>query len=524
MKVILHHGWLNILISAVGLSVLTFAIAYLAIATTNNIYAPVFVGIILLIVLGNWRLACSPPMALYFGIFLYLFPSGLRTETLDFAYTVEMNGMLLIALLTWLWSSYKGRSPIYINEVYLLVGAFILWAAVTLAWCPDLVLARKELVSFALLLTVLFLTLQYVRTRNALDELMNVVAAVGWCVVGLGVFSLLQSDYHFGERLKILDMNENQFAYYCTMTLPGVIWPVLRAEGRRRLHLLAVSCLFIALSLVLVLATGSRGGTLSFVVMLVALLRWKALRVWGLIGIAVSILALISAPFLLDSLFNRADDRWGNEFGARDLLWKASAKFIEDHFLMGGGIGNGSRALAPYINAETPEFMHRDDLASHNPLLEVGVDAGIIGMIIWSSFGLAAIVQFLRTRRRWRGRKILESYHPLITVSAIAYLFSFMKDGGMSSHPTFALLLLFLTIPTGLRNYDDDDSTPNEDSFVERPAAVQRPKPFRATFEIGGGQAGRRGPGERQSRWQQMLTASTLTSRHSQAAIEQQKH
>lgn len=426
------------------------AAAYAVLVVTNDPRVLLAIGAGVLALFAVSYLSQRPLIALYVGIFLLLYPFGIRPHELDFVYDAMMNGGILLALLAWAYRSYSDRAPIIWNEVYLLIALYIVWAVVTLIWTPDLVLGRKKLVLYCLDLTVLFLIVQQVRSLQALDGLMRVLSILGWCVAIAGLLAMTSGDYAFGQRLKIFDMNENAFGYFFTMTFPGVIWPVLGSTGVKRRVYMLLSIAFIICSMVVVAATGSRGSALSLVTMLVAFWFWKPLRPWGILGGIAVVCVLAAAPFLLELLSNRANDDWGNEVGARDLLWKATLELIGDQPFTGAGIGNGPIALNPYIGTLTDDFLARDDLPSHNPFLEVGADTGILGMIIYISIAVCAVRQFIRHRERWKTMGApLAAYHPIVMVSGVAYFASFIKDGGMENHPTYIVLLALLIIPTG---------------------------------------------------------------------------
>jgi putative inorganic carbon (HCO3(-)) transporter len=262
---------------------------------------------------------------------------------------------------------------------------------------------------------------------------------------------LLLTDYQFGHRLKIVDINENAVGYYMTLGLSGTIWPVLRSSRLRRRLYMAFSVLFILCALILVLASGSRGSALSIVIMLLAFWFWKPLRPWGIVGGTLVACMLISVPFLLDSLNNRSQENWGNEVGGRDILWEASLQLIADHPLTGVGVGNGRFELTHYIAALPSDYDHRNDVPSHNPLLEVGVDTGLFGMFLYASICVSALWQFFRHRGSWYMREgALAAYFPLVLGVAAGYFWSYIKDGGMENHPTFFALLALLIIPSQL--------------------------------------------------------------------------
>lgn len=398
-----------------------------------------------------------PLAALYVALLLYLIPYGVQPPEFDLAYTILANGAIALALCAWVLQVPSQRQPVVWDEVCLLIFVYIVWASVTLLWAPDLIEARHKLAAYCIGLILLFLVVQQVRTLRAVDGLMRILAMTGWMLVIAGVLTLLFTDYQFGTRLRILDLNENAFGTLLTLLLSGVIWPVLRTTGARRSLYLVLSIVFILWTVILVLLNGSRGSTLSMVIILLAFWFWKPLRPWAIMGTVLGAGMLAIAPFLLDSLTNRS---MGDQAGGRITLWRASWHLIQDHPLTGMGVGNGRSELQRYIGLLTREYSDRyfdpraasfRDQPSHNPLLEVGVDTGIFGMLLYASICVSALWRFFRHRGRWYMREgPLAAYCPMILCIGSGYFVSCIEGAGMENHPTFFMLLALLIIPSQL--------------------------------------------------------------------------
>ena len=392
-----------------------------------------------------------PLLVLNIAIVFYLFPFGLRPLAVGAIFDLTTDGMIALALCAWLLHWPFQRQPIQWNIAWLLLALFILWAGVTLLWAVDIVEGRKALVAFLLGSILLFLVVQQVRTIREIDGVMRDLMIVGWIVVIAGLLTLRFGGYQSGERLKIGDLNENALGVLLTLMLAGVIWPVLRSSGRRRLVYLAISAAYILSTVILVLLSGSRGSTISLVVMLLAFWFWRPLRPWAKIGSALVAGALIVAPFLLIAIQNRSSEDTGNELGSRDILWTAAWRLIQDHPFTGVGLGNGPIELRPYIAALTSDYAKHFGLPAHNPFLEVGCDTGVVGMSLYASVVISALWQFFHNRRRLQMCEgALSVYFPLILVCAAGYLSSFIKSGGMENHPTFFALMALLLIPSQL--------------------------------------------------------------------------
>ncbi len=390
-----------------------------------------------------------PLLVLNIATVLYLYPFGLRPINVGPVFDYATDGMIALALCAWLLHAPFQRQPIRWNVAWLLLAFFIFWASVTLLWATDVVEGRKALVAFLLGSILLFLVVQQVRTIREIDGVMRCLMIVGWTVVIAGLLTLRFGGYQSGDRLKIGDLNENALGVLLTLMLAGVIWPVLRSSGRTRLVYMAISAAYILSTVILVLLSGSRGSTISLVVMLLAFWFWRPLRPWAKIGSALVAGALIVAPFLLIAIQNRSSEDTGNELGSRDILWTAAWRLIQDHPFTGVGLGNGPIELRPYIAALTSDYAKHFGLPAHNPFLEVGCDTGFIGMLLYAGVVISALWQFFCNRRRLDvGGAALSAYFPLVLVCGVGYISSFIKSGGMENHPTFFALMALLLIPS----------------------------------------------------------------------------
>jgi O-antigen ligase len=322
---------------------------------------------------------------------------------------------------------------------------------------------------------LIFLIYNQVRSVQAFDGLMYVLSLVGWMMIGLGIYAVLFGEFHWGDRLQVLEQcerttkwvcgvnNPNQFGTVLLLMLVGAIWPAHRATGtRHRVHL-TLSIGFLICLLVLVALSGSRGSALSLLITLLAFSFWKSVRPWGIVGGALVACALVGAPFLLDTIGNRFVQQEGGELGGRDVLWEASLLMFRDVLWTGVGIGNGPLKLHGYINSLTSEFNHRHDLPSHNPLLEAGVETGLLGMLVYASIYISALWQFFSRRARTKNEAVA-GYFPLLLGVSVGYMASWIKSGGMENHPTVFVLIGLLLVRSQL-------SRAAEPNFSEEVAA-----------------------------------------------------
>ncbi|MDR6756398.1 O-antigen ligase [Mycoplana sp. BE70] len=389
-----------------------------------------------------------PRGALHAAIFLSLMPTGLRLEPV---FTLAVNSALALAFGAWLLNVIVQRQPIQWNAVCIVLALYLVWAIVTLLWAPDLILARKELVTYVIGFILLLLISEQVRSIEALDELMRVLRLMGWILLLGGLYAVFLGDFQPGERLQVLGMNENLFGVELVLTLPGSIWPVLRSSGAKRTLHLGLSIFFILCTLGLVALSGSRGSSVSLVIVLLAFFFYKPMRPFGIVGIILVVVLLAAVPFATDVLMQRFQDHEGGDLGGRAVLWHASLLLIQDNLWTGVGVGNGPTELHRYVASLTSIYAHRPQLPSHSPLLEVAVETGVLGVFLYAGAVVLAVWQFFRQRHKlYAHDALVASYFPLMLGVSMGYFASWLKGGGVDAHPTFFVLLGLLVFPARL--------------------------------------------------------------------------
>lgn len=443
---------------ALRLSRTTFLIvlAFLAasfLAAALVLFAASVPGLSLLLIAGAAAVSAGlllidrPALSLHGWLVLLVMPPALQLEPF---HTLATNGACLAALASWLLADGLRRDPMAWNGTLLLLGLCILWAFISLLWAPDLVEGRRALIAWILSFLLLFLLLQRTRSLEGIDALMLTIGLAGWLLILAGLFTVTLTGYDFTTRLQVLGINENMYGILLIIGLSGAMWPVMRAYGGRRALLMGLSVVYLLLTLAFVALSGSRGSALSLLIVLFLFLFSRSVRPWGIAGLSVLVALLMVAPFVLGVVLHRVGEEEGSELGGRAPLWAASLDFIRDHPWTGGGVGNGPFALHAYMAAATGTFNHRLDLPSHQPFLEIAVDTGLFGLLLYALMLASAVWSFASSRRRWLGLGAPPGYYPVVIGVTVGFVVSWFKAGGMKHHPTLILLLALMLIPAHL--------------------------------------------------------------------------
>jgi O-antigen ligase len=140
------------------------------------------------------------------------------------------------------------------------------------------------------------------------------------------------------------------------------------------------------------LASGSRGATFGFGVMLVFLMRRLHYKV-SLIGvIAVSAIVILTSP--IGQRFMQPDVANGD---SRFDVWRVGLASLHQYWLGGAGIGNFNNAFIQYYFSSPHPWLSWDRVA-HSILLQSAVEYGIIGFALFLAFWYAQFLELAEVR------------------------------------------------------------------------------------------------------------------------------
>jgi O-antigen ligase len=201
--------------------------------------------------------------------------------------------------------------------------------------------------------------------------------------------------------------NRNHQALLMAMGIPAATWwasrpgPVIQSAPVR----LAIGASLVFVCLVGSVLTGSRAGLLLCAIALLAAvaIAWPLLRAWPrpvrwsalgffLVSGALAAMLLLPRQRLSTALF-LSDPR--SEF------WPRAVDMIREFFPVGAGFGTFERVYPRFeqIADVTPEYLNK----AHNDLLELGVEAGVLGYALLLLFLGWWLLNSLRV---WRARGV----------------------------------------------------------------------------------------------------------------------
>jgi putative inorganic carbon (hco3(-)) transporter len=184
---------------------------------------------------------------------------------------------------------------------------------------------------------------------------------------------------------------------------------------------------FLLLVLYCLFATYSRAGWMAFVptVMVYAL---KANR-RGKIAIAAGCGLLLVGVFFTKSGFQRISTDFGG--GERGLIYRSALNVFKDHPVLGAGYGD-KIFLKVYREKYKSSEARDDHSGAHNIFLQVAVESGILGLIVFVWLHLktawSLIQAYRRTARDDLGWIVLWGLSSLVAVFTIGQLHTLYRD------------------------------------------------------------------------------------------------
>ncbi|MDH4180213.1 MAG: O-antigen ligase family protein [Armatimonadota bacterium] len=355
-------------------------------------------------------------------------PVALFTVPLDLLGHVTPDGTitaakLLILLAIGIWAArtliHKDRYPLEVlwHPVSLLMFAFLAINVLSLVNARALepaalyLVRRTNVVVFALLVAVV------IRDRRSWDRALVWMTLAGVPIVFFGLYELITAkpilalvSYRSQDELLLLSgehwrihgtFDDGPFhaIYVVTVVSLSLCW-LLRTRNR---WIQAGLCALIALLLVNLIGTASRGGVMGLVVVLAVFwvglgMRRKWVLAAGLVGCAAGV-------FLVAAILPQVPLRRYVQLSPKDDpttqirvgLYSVGMGMIADHPVLGVGTGNWMRNYQRYATADT---FKETTYHPHNTYLQILAENGLLGMAVYLLLLSFTTYQFVLALRR----------------------------------------------------------------------------------------------------------------------------
>ena len=351
-----------------------------------------------------------------FIVLQFMIPAlGLAEGTL-----VKLLGAVLVA--SWLLARLSNTTSIsFSRSCPIVAGAlvgFLLWGTVTLTWAPSHGAVINALMRYALNALLLAMVVAGVRTSK--DAKRVAVALSGGAILSAMIALALSSPgggASGDDRLSGAGGDANEFAVVLAQGLVlavGIAGGVLAGRGRRIAF--ALGALVTAFAL---LATLSRGGLVALSSAMIAWVvfsgRWRGRAAFGTVALLVAgifwfnAVATPTARERVASIAGSSGSQSTSGGTGRTDIWQIGWRAFSEDPITGGGLGNYIEVTPRFLLAE-PGLVRRSDLiivepkVAHNMYLHLLVETGVIGLLLFGTALVAAIVTAVNGARRWRAR------------------------------------------------------------------------------------------------------------------------
>ncbi len=251
---------------------------------------------------------------------------------------------------------------------------------------PEIMTSLESLLLFVKLAVFYFLIFQIIQTRSQLKLAILIIIAATVFSILIGIISQfglipIFNSVEQGFRLRGLTSQPNVLALHILLIFPFLFLYMFKNHKILNKLLIAVITIFTFFGL---LGTFSRSAFLCLIGVGIALLYSLRRNRWLLFIAAFSfIITLILVPEIIWDRISTLQDpsqdaslRWRAK-----LFWAAINLFIENP-IMGIGTGNFVKISHQFISIH---------LSTHNTILEIATESGLIGLITFGGFFLVSI-------------------------------------------------------------------------------------------------------------------------------------
>lgn len=324
---------------------------------------------------------------------------------------IQFGGVAFLAAL--LFTHARRGLAIYMPVVMLPAILFLLWAALSMLWAVNEYEAMVKILDWGGAILAGLLVAHTVRHPDDVRAFLNIVIAVGVCLLFLGYMQYF-FDVHWVDQHAPPSMtfnNKNMAAQYTLLFLPIGIGMGLSARSWWAM-LLYFS--FSLVSVLFILLTVTRGAILGMGAewaVLIGLLTIYALKhnmrsVQAVIGVLLALLfsgffmVYLFFPGILESIVaNFAKIFTNYQEESRYPIWTNTLAMIREYPMFGVGAGNWMVYYPKYHLLRGMDIevgLHRQHINAHQDYLEMFSELGLVGFVFLLWLLVAAIWIALR--------------------------------------------------------------------------------------------------------------------------------
>lgn len=322
----------------------------------------------------------TAPLSFPFAVYVFLSPFDSVLDLPEFGTITRLLGAAsAAALLFYMLRTKRAIEPPRATALWILL---ILWMIASMFWAVDVGSAQALLPTILQLFGLYVIVAMMPLTLTGLRRVTAAVAIGGVASAIYGIYMDVTGAGIFKHRLFIHTdtsaLNPDHFA--ASLLLPVAIC-LITAFWARSLLVRALSVTGLALLLICIEMTGSRGAYLGVAAAILYLLWRDPHRVALLAGSAVLATGaiLVTGPAYFFTRWSSAASSGG---AGRVSIWHTGLTAFKENWLFGAGYGNFPFAYDRAFMQTFQPFYANWHRASHNILLGTAVELGIIGLVL----------------------------------------------------------------------------------------------------------------------------------------------
>lgn len=329
------------------------------------------------------------------SLYLFTFRAGYNTISNSIAM------VLVFLILIYLIMSKK----FYFNRFLSIHLLFVLFCTISSIYAIDKIIALNKVKTLILIYVVMFFLANYISTYKKIDKILN-------CFIYSGVFASLyiikNSDFSVINRYGDVLGNQNQMALIIGVSVIMCLYMIINKKGYKYI-------IFIIIMVPTILLTGSRKGIFFLIfnlIFIIYLNNRKKIKNWvesifliiGLIGLLLYL--VYNIPFFYEILGTRLDSLILsiNGQGVGDASIKMRSYMITfglESFYKEPFCGYGIDNYRVLVGKAIGQYTY-----AHNNFIELLVDVGALGFMVYYSTHLILIKQMLKSIKIYNNKTI----------------------------------------------------------------------------------------------------------------------
>lgn len=326
------------------------------------------------------------------SLILLLLPTYLIRFSVFGIPTTVLEVLIYIVFLFGLWRALKDGFRQIPWKIWLPIGLLIISFIISIVISPDKLTALGEFKGFFIdAILVAWLVYQFIKPKDIPKLFIGLIGS-GLFVAGHTILQkFLGHVTPDGRVIGIFGYSPNYVALFLAPISVLLAAHGLQLTAQRKYWFSAVSCLLLAVSLLAIYFSGSRGGFLAVgagVGLFIIFNYWSWIRKRLAAKIIISILivmAIVTAWTLFRPDFSLSPLAGGRETSSNNVrwqIWGASIELGAKHPILGVGLGNFQNAFGEFTanRANFPEFITPMALTPHNLYLMFWLSTGFLGL------------------------------------------------------------------------------------------------------------------------------------------------